>query len=89
MAYTAQHERPCQSQSLSIPSISHADPNALEKGSLLPEHPCAKRHKPASHSPLHTPPTRSALKRRNLQVGNLIPEFHSAFSVATVLHSLT
>ena len=77
--YADQRKRPCQSQSLSIPSLPLADPNTLQKSSLLPERPCAKRLQPSSHSPLHTPPTLVQLKPRNFQVGNLTPEFHSTF----------
>ena len=66
-----------------------ADPNALQKSSLLPERPCVKRLQPSSHAPLHTPPTLVQLKQNNFQFGNLTPGFHWTFSVATVLHSLT
>ena len=75
-AYADQRERPGQSQSLFIPILPLADPNALQKSSLLPERPCAKRLQPSSHAPLHTPPTLVQLKPNNLQVGNLITEFH-------------
>ena len=88
-AYADQRERPCQFQSLFIPILPLADPNALQKSSLLPERPCANRLQPSSHAPLHTPPTLVQLKLNNFQVGNLTPEFHWTFSVATVLHSLT
>ena len=88
-AYTDQREHPCQSQSLFILILPLADPNLLQKTSLLPERDCAKRLQPSSHAPLHTPPTLVQWKPINLQVGNLTPEFHWTFSVAMVLHSLT
>ena len=88
-AYADQHERPCQSQSLCIPILPLADPNALQKSSLLQERPCAKRLQPSFDAPLHTPPTLVQLKPKNFQVGNLTAEFQWTFSVATVLHSLT
>ena len=88
-AYVDQRERPCQSKSLFIPSLSLADPNALQKSSLLPERPCAKRLQPSSQAPFHTPPELVQLATNNLQVENVTPEFHWTFSVATVLHSLT
>ena len=88
-AYGNQPERPCQSQSPFIPILPLADPNALQKSSLLPERPCAKRLQPSSDAPLHTPPTLVQLKPNNFQVRNLTPEFHWTFSVATVLQSLT
>ena len=78
-AYADHHERPCQSQSLSIPMLPLPDPNALQKSSLLPERPCAKRLQPSLHAPLHTPPTLVQLKPNSLQVGNLTPEFHWTF----------
>ena len=84
-----QRERPGQSQSLSIPIVQHADANALQKSSLLPDGPCAKCLQPSSHSPLHSPPTLVQLKPSNFPVGNLRPEFHSTFCVATVLQSVT
>ena len=88
-AYADQGERRCQSQSLFIPILPFADPNALQKSSLLPKHPCAKRLQLSSHAPLHDPPTLMQLKPNNFQVGNPTEEFHWTFSVATVLHCLT
>ena len=77
--YNDQHERPRRSEFPFIPSLPHAHPNALQKTSLSPERPCAKRLQPSSHAPIHTPATLVQLKPNNLQVGNLTPGFHWMF----------